>query len=175
MIRRPQEQQRHRGLPRKAESFGQDQRDLLVLIDQRTLDYVDGQCAQQGKPDRGFFELVGLGVFEDLVLVQIAVNMQFCHFPFRIEIAFRRGSKFRVHRARDIGHQALYLDCRLRVLALEPLSRVVGCLRDQLLEEMPGDILAMTQLFDENRISLGPFDHVQNAEIREARSIVLCD
>ena len=57
----------------------------------------------------------------------------------------------------------------------EPLLHVVRRLGDQLLENVPGDVLTQAELLGENGIALGPLDHVQKAEIREARAIVVGD
>ena len=57
-------------------------------------------------------------------------------------------------------------------LAFEPLPHVVRRLGDQLLEDVPGNVLAQAELLGEDRIALGPFDHVQEAEIRQARAVV---
>ena len=80
-----------------------------------------------------------------------------------------------MQRSRDVCHQSLHLTGHIRVLALELLLHVVSRLCDQLLEEMPGDVLTTTELLDENRIALGAFDHVQNTKLRKARAVVCCD
>ena len=49
---------------------------------------------------------------------------------------------------------------------------VVRRLGDQLLEDVPGDVLAQAELLGEDGIALGPLDHVQEAEVREARAII---
>jgi hypothetical protein len=43
------------------------------------------------------------------------------------------------------------------------------------LEKVPGDVLTQTELFGENGIAFGTFDHVQKAEARETRAIIICD
>ena len=118
---------------------------------------------------------MGLSIFEDLVLIQTAELLLSCHRPLCIEVASRRGSKLGMQRSRDVCHQSLHLTGHIRVLALELLLHVVSRLCDQLLEEMPGDVLTTTELLDENRIALGAFDHVQNTKLRKARAVVCCD
>jgi hypothetical protein len=59
-----------------------------------------------------------------------------------------------------------------RSLAFKPFSDVVGCLCDQLLEDLPWDVLAQAELLGENGIAFGPLDHVQKAELRETRAVV---
>ena len=86
------------------------------------------------------------------------------HGPFCDEIAFRCGAEFGMQRAGDIGHRGLNLANHLGTLAFEPLSYVVRRLCNQLLEKVPGDVLSQTELFGENGIAFGTFDHVQKAE-----------
>jgi hypothetical protein len=59
-----------------------------------------------------------------------------------------------------------------RALEFEPLSDVVRCLCDQLLEDLPRDVLAQAELLGENRIAFCPLDHVQKAELRETRAVI---
>src|SRR2546423_7856476 len=40
---------------------------------------------------------------------------------------------------------------------------------------MPRDVLTQTELLGENGIAFGPLDHVQKAELREARAVVFSD
>src|ERR1700688_5002876 len=118
---------------------------------------------------------MGLGVLEYLALIQCAEPSLSCNFPLCIEIALRRWSKFGMQPTRDIRHQSLNLACRIRSLALEPLFHIVSRLCDELLEEMPGDILTMAELLDKNRVALGTFDQVQNAIFRKAGAVVRCN
>jgi hypothetical protein len=46
---------------------------------------------------------------------------------------------------------------------------------DQLLKDMPWDVLTVTQLFEQNRIALGALNHMQDACIGETGTIVLGD
>ncbi len=80
-----------------------------------------------------------------------------------------------MQRSRDIRHHGLNLACLVRALIFEPLSHVVSRLSDQLLEEMPGDVLTTAELLDKDRIALGTFDHVQNAEVRKVRAVIRCN
>jgi len=47
--------------------------------------------------------------------------------------------------------------------------------RDQLLEQMPGNVLPQTELLCQNGIAFSPRDHVQKAEVRKTRAVVTCD
>src|SRR5882762_5847748 len=118
---------------------------------------------------------MGSGVFEYAVLIQVAVSMQRCDGPFCDEIAFRCGAEFGMQRAGDVGHRGLNLANHLGTLAFEPLSHVVRRLCNQLLEKVPGDVLTQTKLFGENGGAFGTFDHVQKAEARETRTVIICD
>src|ERR1700730_4139693 len=118
---------------------------------------------------------MGLRILEYLALIQCAESSLSCDFPLCIEIAFRRWSKFGMQRTRDIRHQSLNLACRIRSLALELLFHIVSRLCDQLLQEMPGDVLATAELLDKNRVALGTFDQVQNAIFRKAGAVVRCN
>src|SRR5450755_4751455 len=84
---------------------------------------------------------MGSRVAADAVLVQIAVAMLRRHGPFCGNIAFRGRAEFGMQRARDIGHRGLNVANHLGTLAFEPLSDVVRCLCNQLLEQMPRDVL----------------------------------
>ena len=77
-----------------------------------------------------------------------------------------------MQRARDIGHRGLNLARQIRTFPLELSSYVVRSLCDQLLEHMSRNFLPKAELLGKDRIALGPFDHVQKAEIREASAIV---
>src|SRR6266852_9933925 len=116
---------------------------------------------------------MGSGVFKYAVLIQVAVSMQRRHRPSCDEIAFRCGAELGMQRAGDIGHRGLNLANHLGTLAFEPLSYVVRRLCNQLLEKVPGDVLAQTKLLGENGIAFGAFDHVQKAETRELRPRLL--
>ena len=59
-------------------------------------------------------------------------------------------------------------------LAFEPPLHVVRRLGDQLLENVPRDVLTQAELLGENGIALGPLDHVQEAEIRELARHCCC-
>ena len=59
--------------------------------------------------------------------------------------------------------------------AFQPLLYVVRRLCDQLLENVPGNVLAQAESLGENGIAVGPLDHVQKAEIRETGAIVSGD
>src|SRR5450631_4309768 len=63
----------------------------------------------------------------------------------------------------------------IRALTLELFLSVVRCFCDQLLEEMPGDVLTAAELFEKNRIILGALDHRQSAEFRKTCTVVRCN
>jgi len=67
-------QQRHCGLPSEPEGLRQDQYHLAVM-NQRSLHDVDRQGAQQRQSNCGLVDLMGSGVFQNAVLIQIAILM----------------------------------------------------------------------------------------------------
>ena len=52
---------------------------------------------------------------------------------------------------------------------LEPVAHVVRRLRDQLLEDVPRDVVAQAELGGEDGIAVGALDHVQEAEPESVR------
>ena len=68
-VGRTQEQQRHRRGPREIQGFGQNQNDLLVLIDHSAFYDVDRQIAQQRESDCGLVEFKGIGELKQLLFV----------------------------------------------------------------------------------------------------------
>src|ERR1700738_5043016 len=118
---------------------------------------------------------MGSSVYGYTVLIQVALLMLRRHDSFCDKMAPRYRAELGLKRARDLGHRALNLIDHRRTLAFEPLFHLLRRLRDQLLEKMPGDVLAETKLLAENGIAFGPLDHVQKAEIRKTRSSVICD
>jgi hypothetical protein len=73
------------------------------------------------------------------------------------------------------AHRGLNLVDYPGPLALEPLFHVLRCLGDQLLENPPRDVPAETELLGEDGIAFGALDHVQKAEVREARAGIACN
>src|ERR1700720_411628 len=118
---------------------------------------------------------MGSSVYGYTGLIQVALLMLCRHHPLCDKIAPRYRPKLGLKRARDLGHRALNLIDHRRTLAFEPLFHLLRRLRDQLLEKMPGDVLAETELLGEDGIAFGPLDHVQKAELRKTRTMVTCD
>src|SRR5216684_9148591 len=110
---------------------------------------------------------MGSGVSGYTVFIQVALLMLRRHDPFCDKMAPRYRAELGLQRARDLGHRALDLINHRRTLAFEPLFHVHRRLCDQLLEKMPGDVVAETKLLGEDGIALGPLDHVQKAELRK--------
>ena len=72
-----------------------------------------------------------------------------------------------------VGNHLLDFDRCLGAFTLQLSSDVVRCLGNQLLEDMPGDVDPVAERLDEDGITLGSFDHAQEAEIRESRAGII--
>src|SRR5579864_6248562 len=90
-------------------------------------------------------------------------------------MAARGGTEFRLQLAGKVGYRGLNLPRHVRTFALEPLPDVVGRLRDQLLEDMPRDVLAQAKLLGEDGIAFRALDHVQEAEVGEFGAAIAGD
>ncbi len=72
----------------------------------------------------------------------------------------------------DIRNHSPDCGSELGVLLLELSSDIVGCLRDQLLKDVPRNVPATPDVFGENGIMLGTLQQMQETELGEPCSLV---
>src|SRR5580704_2019921 len=98
---------------------------------------------------------MGIRELKDLLFIQTAILMQFAHGPFRGKIVFGCRSKFGVDHPGDIGDHGLNLTTHLGAFLLQFSFYLVGCLRNQLLKEWPGNVSAQTEMLSKDAVILG--------------------
>src|SRR6185437_5530369 len=116
-----------------------------------------------------------MGELEYLVLVEVAILMQFADGPFRGKVVLGGRSESSVNRSGEIGDHGLYLAHQFGAFALELSLDLVGCLRNELLEQVPGDVLAQAEMLGKDEIILGSLDQMQKAESRQACAAIGCN
>jgi len=87
----------------------------------------------------------------------------------------RHRTELRLQLARKVGDLRLDLPGHVGPFAFQPLAHIARGLCDQLLEHVPGNILAQTEVLGENRIIFGALDHVQETEVGKTRAVIARD
>src|ERR1700733_3008168 len=100
---------------------------------------------------------------ENLIFIQAAALVQFANGPLRSKIIFRCRSESGVNRAGDVGDNGLYLGPHLGALSLKLLFDFVRRFRNQLLEDMPGNVFAQPKMLCKNVVILGTLKKAQKA------------
>ena len=145
---------------------------VSIVVNQRSFYDISRQGAQQRQSDCRLLGLVGHRVVPNLILAEFAKPMQSHHGLLRCEVAFRSGAKLCMNSAFDIRDHSPDFVGDLGALLFELSSDIVGCLRDQLLKNVSGNIPATPEVFSKNGIILGTLDQMQETELGETRSLV---
>src|SRR5665213_455240 len=88
------------------------------------------------------------------------------------EIILGRRSKFCVKGARYVSHSRFNLAGQIGAFPFEFCPYLVGCLRDQLLEDVPGNIPSKAKGLRQDRIIFRAFYQMQKPKIRQPRAWV---